>query len=113
MRKSVNTGIATIAAISLFLLLFEVTFEPILTWPADREVHEPEQESAYHSCVDDIRRKVLAEAFAETDNPAVHSTMIRIAESEAPVECRRQYPVKLITVNEGFAFNLVDLRYRY
>jgi hypothetical protein len=113
MRKPVNIGIAIIAATSLFLLLFEVTFEPNLTWPAEREVHEPGQESAYQSCVDDIRRKVLAEAYAETDNPAVHSTMIRIAESEAPVECRRQYPVKLITVDEPFAFNLVDFRYRY
>lgn len=113
MRKSVKIGSAIIAAVALILLMFEVTFDPVLVWPAEREAPQPEQESAYLSCVDDIRRKVLEEAYAETDNPAVHSTMIRIAESEAPVECRRQYPVKLVTVNEPFAFNLVDFRYRY
>ncbi len=102
-----------IAVTALVLMLFEVSIDPVFALPGETEIADPDQESAFNACVDDIRLRVLQEAYAETDNPEVHSTMIRIAESEAPVECRRRFPRRQITVATPFEFNLIDLEWRY
>ena len=105
--------LAATGAIAATLLLFEVSFDPRFSLPSERRVADPAREQEYLNCIEESRNAALQDAYDETDNPAVHSTYARIAETEAARECRRKYPELITTESRPLEFNLIDLRYRY
>ena len=112
MRISAAIAIAAVVAVLLFCLMFEVTVDPVFSMPQEVQAPDPRQEALYTACINEIRQRALEEAYAETDNPDVHSTQIRIAESEATVECRKRHPQEFITISVPFELNLFDVRMR-
>ncbi|MBT8080348.1 MAG: hypothetical protein KJO31_17340 [Gammaproteobacteria bacterium] len=110
-RKHILLGLAVASVATL--AVFDVDVNPRFSLPTETTIPDPAVEQAYESCRDDIRRRALQDAYEETDNPEVHSTLQRLAEAEAATLCRERHPIRRIPVSKPLDVNLIDLRYRY
>lgn len=103
----------SIGAIVALLALFEVRFDPQFSLPGESQKPALDQEARYAACYADRDREIHDVAFGTIDNPHVQKLYIKNNRDEAAVECRQQFPERLITVDEPFRFNVFDLRLRF
>lgn len=101
------------ASLLILVLLFDVDIEPQFTMPRAVERADAEQEARYRACVDQRDARIHAETFATIDNPDVQREVLSTRKGQAAMACRQEYPQRLVTVEEPFRFNLIDLTFRY
>lgn len=102
-----------IAALGVFLLLFEVRLDFEFSLPAQKRLPDPHQEGRYAACFEARDREIHETAFGTIDNPDVQKLYISNNRDRAAAECREKFPQQWITVEEPFRFNLLDLHFRY
>ena len=109
-KLAVFCGILALAA---FLVLFELRLDLEFSLPGQSTVADPAQEARYEECFAERDREIHAAAFGTIDNPDVQKLYISNHRDEARAMCRERFPERLVTVEEPFRFNLVDLRFRF
>ncbi|MEQ8207009.1 MAG: hypothetical protein RIA65_12590 [Woeseia sp.] len=99
--------------IGLFLLLFDVSFNPEFALPGEVNVADPAQEQLYEQCFAAEDATIHEQAFGTIDNPDVQREFISMHREDAHASCRQRYPERLVALHHGLRFNLFDLRYRF
>ena len=102
-----------VAALVVFIALFEISFDFEFSLGGEGRQLDPDQEERYEACYAERDREIHDIAFGTIDNPDVQKLYISNNRDVAVAECRAQFPERWIEVNEPLRFNLVDLRFRY
>ena len=100
------------ALVAIYVLL-DVRFDFEFALPRRESRPDPAQEALYEACYAERDRDIHATAFGTIDNPDVQKLYISNNRDKARAACREQFPERLVTVDEPFRFNLVDLRFRF
>jgi len=109
-----KTIVAAILAIVILVpVLFEVKWNPHFAMPRTVSRADESQEARYGRCVDSRVDEATRIALAAADNPDVQSLLIRMRQKEALVDCRLQYPERIVDVEEPLRINLLDFRWRF
>lgn len=102
-----------VAALILFFVLFEVSFNFDFSPAGEGRELDPQQEARYRACYAERDREIHDVAFGTIDNPDVQKLYISNNRAIAAAECREEFPEQWIVVDEPSHFNLVDLRFRF
>lgn len=105
-------SICGLALVAVFVL-FDVRLNFEFSLPHQERQPDPAQEALYEACYAERDRDIHATAFGTIDNPDVQKLYITNNRAKARSACRAQFPERLVTVDEPFRFNLVDLRFRF
>lgn len=111
--KNAAKTLLPMALCAAFLLVFDVSFNPQLSFAHDEQVADPAQEELYRQCYEARDAEIHARAFDTIDNPDVQREFISMHREQARADCRQLYPERSIAEHESFRFNLVDLRFRF
>lgn len=106
-------AVAVAAVLLAVFALFDVRFNPQFALPRTVEQPDAGQESRYEHCVADRTSEATRVALDAADNPDVQSLMIRMRQKEAIADCRRQFPRRMVEVEEPLRFNVLDTEWRY
>ena len=102
-----------IGALAALFVLFEVRLDFQYSLPAASQQPDLDQEARYAACYADRDREIHDVAFGTIDNPDVQKLYIKNNRDKAAAECRQRFPEQLVTVDEPFRFNVVDLHFRF
>jgi len=105
-------GYVLLAGIITFVL-FEVNFVFDIGRPDPKKVPDPAIEADYQRCYKEKDDKIHTTVFGTIDNPDVQKLLITSSRAQAAEECRAEYPARLISVEQPFRFDLLDLEPRF
>ena len=102
-----------IAALIVFIVLFEISFNFEFALPGENRQPDAAQEARYAACYAEKDKEIHDVAFGTIDNPDVQKLYISNNRDKAVAECRAEFPEQWIVVDEPFRFHLIDVRFRF
>ena len=106
-------GIVLTIIIAVLVSLFEISFDPHFSLPAETQRADPAQERLYSACLARREKQIHQQAFSTIDNPDVQREFIAMQRDAARNTCRAQYPELQQTVRTPFRVKLADVRFRF
>jgi hypothetical protein len=105
--------LAAAFVVLLAVVFFDIRFNPQFALPRTVEMPDAGQEAIYEKCVSDRTNEATRQALDAADNPDVQSLMIRMRQKEAIADCRREFPARMVEVDEPLRLNVVDFEWRF
>ncbi len=104
---------AAVAALIVFLTLFEVSINLEFSLAGEGRELDAEQEARYRACYAGRDKQIHDVAFGTIDNPDVQKLYIANNRDLAAAECREDFPEQWVVTARPSRFNLVDVRFRF